>query len=102
MKLVYTHENITLVSNVSALLENAGIKTQIKNQYSMGGRGEIPVFETWPEVWVTEARHVEKAEHLIDQLLNKQSDPDWVCPSCGEQNGAMFDFCWQCEVEKPN
>ena len=101
MTLVYTHENLLLVMNINSVLEQAGIKTQVKNTFSAGGRGEIPVFETWPEVWVHYSNQVERAKQLVAEITSKQEKEDWYCSSCGETNGYSFDFCWQCEQEKP-
>lgn len=101
MTLVYTHENLALVMNMNTLLEQAGVKTQIKNEFAAGGRGEIPCFETWPEVWVLQDNHVEKAKRLVREVIEKQNKPDWVCLQCGEENGSAFEFCWQCDTLKP-
>lgn len=101
MTLVYTHENLTLVVNVSTALQNAGIKTQIKNQYAAGGRGEIPCFETWPEVWVASRFQVKQAKEIVAQITLESTQPDWQCTHCTELNGAAFDFCWHCDSPKP-
>jgi hypothetical protein len=98
MNLVYTHQNIALVMNINTVLMNAGIKTQIRNEYSAGGSGEIPCFETWPEVWVVQENHLAKAQLLVSEVMKKDAAPDWICDTCGESNGPAFDFCWQCST----
>lgn len=102
MTLVYTHENLILVMNINTALQNAGIKTQIKNQYAAGGRGEIPCFETWPEVWVTSQFQLKQAQEIVANIMSQEHQPDWYCQKCNEQNGAAFDFCWQCDTAKPH
>lgn len=102
MTLVYTHENLMLVMNMEAALQSAGIKTYIKNQFSAGGRGEIPCFETWPELWVTSEFQLEQAKEIVANIMSQEQQPDWHCKNCDEQNGAAFDFCWQCDAAKPS
>ena len=52
MKLVYTHENLTLVATVANHLRQNDIDVIIKNQYAAGGAGMLAPIETWPEIWV--------------------------------------------------
>jgi hypothetical protein len=96
MKLIYTHENFVLVSNARALLEHKGIEVVVRNEYIGGGRGEIPVFETWPELWVVKGSDYEQAEQLIVQMMSAEEGEEWRCPSCDESNADSFEFCWRC------
>ncbi len=99
MKLVYTHENFILVGNARALLERADIATTLRNEFTGGGRGDIPVFETWPELWVERDRDAERALALLKQLTDPAVHADWVCTKCGESNAASFELCWHCEAD---
>lgn len=96
MKLVYTHENLFLVGNAKALLENAGIRVEIKNEFTGGGRGELPVFETWPELWVETAADYQRARTLLDAMQSTEQGAPWTCPQCDETNGPAFEVCWKC------
>ena len=100
MKLIYTHENLALVTNAQALLEAAGIDSEVRNQFAVGGRGELPVFETWPELWVLHDRHIASAQRIIESLQHPQPDRPWDCEGCGENNADSFEFCWRCGAER--
>ena len=102
MKLLYTHENLTLVGNVHASLENAGIESLIKNDMLQAGRGELGVFDTWPEVWVVNETDYDRAVKILSEIQSPADLPDWACPSCGEINGAAFALCWHCQFERPS
>ncbi|AQQ69460.1 hypothetical protein Mag101_08470 [Microbulbifer agarilyticus] len=101
MKLVYTHENIAIASNVQSILEAAGIETELKNEFSGAGRGELGVFDTWPEVWVRSEAQYKKARQLVDSITELPEGGDWRCGTCGEENGAAFFTCWYCQSKKP-
>lgn len=96
MKLVYTHENRYIVNNINNLLQNCGIKTQLKNEYAAGAAGDLAVFDTWLEVWVDE-QQLEQAQGIIEQVQN-QPDNDWICNQCQESNPSSFSYCWNCQT----
>lgn len=95
MKLVFSHQNLLIVANIANLLEAQGITCEIKNRYVSGALGELPVFDSFPQVWVCDEL-AEKANAAIENLNNEQTS-DWTCSCCGEENGAAFAACWNCE-----
>lgn len=97
MELVYTHENLFLVNNALALLQREGIDAQVRNQYASGGRGELPVFETWPQLWVAQGAEAARARAVLDRWLQRGEGADWCCAHCGESNAASFETCWRCQ-----
>ena len=101
MKLVYTHENAALVQNARNLLENAGIKTTLKNEFASGGAGDLVPNETWPEVHVLDDQDYGKAVEILKALSNRATRLDWRCQGCGESNGPMFEICWNCQLGAP-
>ena len=98
MKAVYTHENIVLVQNAKNLLENNGIETVLKNEFASGGAGDLVPAETWPEICVLDESDYDAAVNLLQALSDKSMHPDWICNSCKEPNGSMFESCWNCEA----
>ena len=98
MKIVYTHENAALVQNARNLLENAGIETVLKNEFSSGGAGDLVPGETWPEVCLLDDRDYEKAVEMLKALTDAAKKPDWRCKNCNELNGTMFESCWNCQA----
>ncbi|NHN38640.1 DUF2007 domain-containing protein [Pseudomaricurvus alcaniphilus] len=99
MKLIYTNENRLLVGNVQNILEAHNIEVILKNEYSQGAVGELSVFDSWPELWILMDSDYEKAVKVIENYKSKESDPEWVCSTCGESNDASFDSCWKCQNE---
>ena len=101
MKLIYTHPNRLIVENIKNVLENAGLKVQLQNQYAGGGVGELAPIDAWPEVWVVDDRDRERAVRAIEELRNAPQGPDWTCTRCGSDNPAAFETCWHCAGERP-
>lgn len=48
-----------------SLLEEAEIKTLVKNEYSQLAMGEIPFTQVYPELWVIDSEDYERALGLI-------------------------------------
>lgn len=97
MKLLYTHENRFLVSNARNIVEAAGIATQLKNEYAIGGIGELSAFDAWMELWVKNDRDYEQARQLLETSMSEQGAAEWRCANCGEQNDPSFETCWKCQ-----
>ena len=91
-----------MVFQVKQLLDDNGIPCFIKNEFAIGGIGELSPFDALPEVWLTDDEWQPRAEKLIAQLdsENKQGTFSWVCPECQESNEASFEICWQCGAER--
>lgn len=96
MKLIYTHENKIIVDNAKNYLEQYGIASVLRNEFSGGAAGDLAPTQTWPELWV-EDDLCQRAEACIQKLVNEQLGEMWVCPRCGEQNESTFELCWQCQ-----
>ncbi|MFA0809817.1 putative signal transducing protein [Microbulbifer epialgicus] len=99
MKLIYTHENRLLVELAKSRLEVAGIAVKLKNEFAQGASGELAPGQVWPELWLERDRDYERARQLLQDAEAEQTS--WPCPECGEENGAAFDFCWQCGKARP-
>jgi len=99
MKLIYTHPTLILVENAKNLLENALIKTQIRNEFAIGGMGELAPINVWPELWIKNDKDETEARRLLDEMLDEPEGDDWVCKQCGETNSPAFYSCWQCQTQ---
>ncbi|RYF98560.1 MAG: DUF2007 domain-containing protein [Chitinophagaceae bacterium] len=99
MKLIYTHENRLLVSNIQNILDNAGIAVTLKNEYAAGASGDLSFLNTWLEVWVINDEDYEKALIITNKAFNSNHTTEWVCTDCKETNDASFDLCWNCQKE---
>ena len=95
---VFEDFDLTRVGHVQSALAAAGIRTLLKNQFMSSVMGEIPFVEITPELWILEDDDLERAQDLIEQLLSQpaESQPDWVCSTCGTEVAGVFSHCWKC------
>lgn len=106
MELVYTHLNLVLVENAKNLLDNAGMETQLKNQFLVSGFGEICGIDSWPELWIADDSRREEAQAiLLAAGIGTSSEvvavAEWRCAQCREMNADTFGSCWQCQADRP-
>ena len=97
MKLIYTHENGFLVSNIKNIIENSGLSVELKNEFLSGGSGDLAPQDTWVELWVVNDADYDKAMNIINHFNRSTDKPDWICSSCGEKHSSSFEFCWHCQ-----
>ncbi|ALS99583.1 DUF2007 domain-containing protein [Lacimicrobium alkaliphilum] len=99
---VYSNEDRFLVQQIKDMLESNGIPCFIKNEFAIGGAGDLSPFDCWPEVWIIDNDWQTKAEQVIEGV---KSDPqqgrDWCCKKCGETNAGSFGICWSCGAQAP-
>ena len=96
MKKVFTHENRMIVYNMKNLLQGEGIELVMKNEFTGGGVGDLPAFDTWPEIWICDEAQADQAQSILDSVSIPNDDEDWLCSACRESNGAAFRLCWNC------
>ena len=83
-------------------LEAQGIGCLLRNEYLLGGAGDLPPNECWPELWITDERDLEPARRLLEALTAPPEPAgDWRCPACGERLEGQFSHCWSCGAERP-
>jgi len=95
MKKLFTHENRMIVFNLRNVLDGEGIETRVINEFAAGGAGDLPAFDTWPELWVADERQFERAREIVDGIIGGERRGEWYC-QCGEQMDAAFRICWNC------
>jgi hypothetical protein len=103
MKMLYSGQNSLIVNHLRNLLESQGIACRVKNEFLAGGAGEIPVIDTWPELWVEDDNDYERAGEMVRTHLRDEPShlPDWDCPRCGERIEGQFTACWNCGQSRP-
>ena len=103
MKKVYSSDNYMLVGHLRQVLENHHIECVTRNEFLIGGAGELPPTECWPELWVVEDYQYERARELIESFLDASAEPrgEWRCERCGERLEGQFTQCWRCGADKP-
>lgn len=97
---VYRGTNSTDAYLVRHFLTGNDVDSQVRGDL-VGLRGKIPMGDAWPTVWV-ESRDRARAEALIRQFNGPRLvHPQWSCTECSEVNGATFEWCWNCQTERP-
>ncbi len=96
MKKLYTNENRIILFKIRNLLQEAGIRTVLRNEFAGGGIGDLPAFDTWPELWVEDDSDFERAQVILQEIEGETSGSDWYCRGCQELNYASFQLCWKC------
>ena len=97
MKKLTTSASTVEIHHYRNLLEAEGIPCQIRNEHLASILGEIPLTETWPQLWVVNDLDYDRAMQLIgDDALAESPSTPWRCKSCGEQNEGQFAACWNC------
>lgn len=96
MKKLTSAETIVTITHYKNLLAAEGIRTEIRNQHLGGVMGEIPVFETWPQLWIVNDLDFDRATELIASADAEDPGAPWTCSKCGEQNEGQFAACWNC------
>ncbi|KXI27381.1 putative signal transducing protein [Paraglaciecola hydrolytica] len=100
MKKIYSHHDRFMVWQIKGLLESHGIPCFIKNEFAIGGVGELSPFDSLPEVWISDDEWWPKTQQVISEFeLQPQQNKDWYCAQCQEQNDANFEVCWQCGTD---
>lgn len=99
MKLLYTNPNRLIVENIKNVIENAGIKVKLQNEFAGGGIGELAPIDAWPELWLVNESDFDRANKLLDQI-NNETKNEWTCKHCGEDNGGNFEVCWKCQLPR--
>ena len=103
MRKVYATDNSAIIGHARQVLQNHAIPCVVRNDFLLGGAGELPVNETWPEVWVIDDRDFDRARALVAAIVAAahESEPAWRCGSCDEQMEGQFTDCWRCGASRP-
>ncbi|MEX0375154.1 putative signal transducing protein [Spiribacter pallidus] len=94
---VLTVADPLIAGHLESILSERGIHCHVRNRHLVGGAGEIPPLEAWPEIWV-DAEDAAAARRLIDEVLEPTgaAAESWVCRGCGETIEGQFAQCWRC------
>ena len=99
---LYIAENLPEARMILDLLEEAGIRAEIKNELLVGAFGELPYSESRPQIWIRDAIQFDAARALVAEYEARRRAPEGppkTCPSCGEENPSNFELCWSCRAE---
>lgn len=100
MKQLFVSADALLVGHLKTVLEQHGIVCMVKNAYLIGGAGELPPIECWPELWVEDDDDFPRARRLLNEVMASDDTAQaWTCPRCGEHIEPQFAQCWNCGAE---
>jgi hypothetical protein len=97
---VYRAPTLLQVAHARNVLLTAGIQSELRNQYLSGAMGDLPMMETWPQLYVDDIDE----RFALSALARAESLPvgsPWVCTECGERLEPQFTQCWRCGAEFP-
>jgi hypothetical protein len=100
VKRVFRAASLLQVAHARNVLIAAGIESELRNQYLAGALGDLPMLETWPQVWVEDALE-SAALRALEKAAAAPSGAPWVCAHCGEQLEPQFTTCWRCGAVNP-
>ena len=96
MKKLTSAESLITINHYKNLLASEGIPTEVRNEHLGSIMGEVPFFETWPQLWVINDLDYDRALQLIKAADADSPTESWKCPKCGEENEGQFAACWNC------
>jgi len=99
VKRVYRAASLLQVAHARNVLITAGIRCELRNQYLAGAMGDLPMMETWPQLYVEDADE-EFALSALARASTAQVGLPWVCDECNEQLEPQFTCCWRCGAER--
>jgi len=102
MKMVYTHENYFIVSNVKNIIEAQNIGVFVKNEFSQSAVGELSATDAWPEIWIFDDADFDNVATIIAASQAELKAVDWTCGNCSEKNSSSFELCWNCQHDQSN
>jgi len=98
MKRIHVADDPILVGYLKSVLEDAGISCIVRNELLIGGSGELPPNECWPELWVLDDATAATARRIVGDALEVPPGDGkvWTCQHCGEESEPQFHACWSC------
>lgn len=81
-------------------LRRNGIPAEVRGDL-MTARGELPVWESSPSVWVATEHELDARALVAEFELEEEGGEKWACPGCGEENEPTFASCWSCNTSHP-
>ena len=98
VKRVYRAPSLLQVAHARNVLITAGIECELHNQYLAGALGDLPMIETWPQLFVDDVDE-RFALSVLARAATITLGAPWICPACNEQLEPQFTHCWRCGTE---
>ena len=90
------------VAILQSSLEAIGIPCMIRNEHLSMAKGEIPITECYPELWILNDDDYARANEMVETWRKSrvQIHDAWPCPHCNETIEGQFTSCWKCGQER--
>jgi hypothetical protein len=95
MKRVFRAASLIQVAHARNVLLAAGIHSELRNQYLSGALGDLPMLETWPQLFVEDSDE-QAALRALARAAVAPTGASWTCEHCGELLEPQFTSCWRC------
>ena len=98
MKLVYKHDNISILHSAKNILEISGIESFVKGEHGSTMSANFGITNIFHELWLMNDQDFEKASSIIEnEITNPEIKDSWICTKCSEENDGSFEVCWKCK-----
>jgi hypothetical protein len=98
LKRVFRAASLLQVAHARNVLITAGIRCELRNQYLAGAMGDLPMMETWPQLYVDDEDE-RLALGALARAAAATAGMPWTCATCGEQSEPQFTQCWRCGAD---
>jgi hypothetical protein len=95
VKRVFRAASLIQVAHARNVLLTAGIQSELRNQYLAGAMGDLPMLETWPQLFVDDSDE-QVALRALARAATAPGGAPWTCHDCGEVLEPQFTSCWRC------
>jgi Putative prokaryotic signal transducing protein len=95
VKRVFRAASLIQVAHARNVLLMSGIQSELRNQYLAGALGDLPMLETWPQLYVEDADE-QIALRALARAAAAPTGEAWTCGECGEVLEPQFTSCWHC------
>jgi hypothetical protein len=95
VKRVFRAASLLQVAHARNVLLMSGIQSELRNQYLAGALGDLPMLETWPQLYVEDADE-QIALRALARAAAAPAGESWTCGGCGELLEPQFTSCWRC------
>jgi hypothetical protein len=101
MRQVYSSQDSTQVGYYKSILDEAGILSFIRNEFS--NNPEVSGAMFLPSLCIIEDTDYDEAIRILKsrQIKEDLRVDEWKCPSCSEINPPNFELCWNCHALRP-
>ena len=101
MKNIFTSQDPLALIIVRDLISEEGIETAVLNEGMGAVEGDIPHFQSMPELWVVRDEDEAAAREVVRRyesgdVPKHAAGAAWNCPRCGEAIEGQFTACWKC------